>query len=369
MNLALKYRPREFSDVAGQQAVSVVLQAMIAKKALDRVLLFTGPSGVGKTSMARIIAAQLNSEGAEAVHEGSHPAVLEIDAASSGSVAAIRQLKRDLNFVSIGHKVVILDEAHAISDEGKAVLLNLLEFPPDNVTFILITTEAHEIPREVRHRCDTYHFKKASVPDLVARLASVAEKEGISVDSELLNLIAQRSEGSFRESLMLLNQVWVGEITSIEQYRNLHGELDYGPSLLFSALKGPFEASKDLQQALLFAPAEDICDRIVETLRDLMVMKANVALDHAGEALEQRNDLASKLDTGKILKAIRIMWDLQTKLGQGDRVRGLEMAFSLLAGEIGVFVAEDLGIQSVKAHIAQREAEQLSFEQLQKRTS
>lgn len=369
MNLALKYRPKTFDDVVGQQAVSVVLQAMIAKNALDQVLLFTGPSGVGKTSMARIIAAQLNSEGATEVHEGTHPAVLEIDAASSGSVAALRQLKKDLNYAIAGHRVVILDEAHAISDEGKAVLLNMLEFPPENVTFILITTEAHEIPLTVQHRCDTYHFKKASVPDLTQRLASVAEKEGISIDFDLLNLIAQRSEGSFREALMLLKQVWVGEITSIEQYNTLHGEFDYGPSLLLSALKGPVAAAKSLQNALLFAPAEDITDRIVETLRDLMVIKARTALDHTGEALEQRNDLASKLDTGKILKAIRIMWDLQTKLGQGDRVRGLEMAFSLLAGEIGVFVAEDLGIQSVKAHIAQREAEQLSFEQLQKRTS
>jgi DNA polymerase III subunit gamma/tau len=362
MNLALKYRPKTFDDVVGQQAVSVVLQAMIAKNALDQVLLFTGPSGVGKTSMARIIAAQLNSEGATAVHEGTHPSVLEIDAASSGSVAAIRQLKKDLNFISIGHKVIILDEAHAISDEGKAVLLNLLEFPPENVTFILITTEAHEIPQTVRHRCDTYLFKKASVPDLVARLTDVAQKEGISIDSELINLIAQRAEGSFRESLMLLKQVWVGEITSIEQYNRLHGEFDYGPSLLFAALKGPVEAAKVLQTALLFAPAEDISDRILETLRDLMILKSNTALEHAGQALETRVELANRLDVGRILKAQRIMWDLQTKLANGDRVRGLETAFSLIAEAIGVFVAEDVAVKAVSAA-------PMSFSQMQKRTS
>lgn len=362
MNLALRYRPRTFSDVVGQQAVSVILQAMIAKGVLDQVLLFTGPSGVGKTSMARIIAAQLNSEGATEVHQGTHPSVLEIDAASSGSVAALRQLKKDLNFATVGHRVVIIDEAHAISDEGKAVLLNLLEFPPENVTIILITTEAHEIPLTVEHRCDTYRFKKASVPDLVARLTAVAEKEGISVDAELLNLIAQRSEGSFRESLMLLKQVWVGEITSIEQYNSLHGELDYGPSLLFSALKGPVLAMKDLQTALLYVPAEDICDRIVETLRDLFLVKANSPLEYAGDALEQRMDLANRLDSGKILKAIRIMWDLQTKLGNGDRVRGLEMAFSLVSEAIGTFVAEDVAVKAVSAA-------PMSFSQLQKRTS
>ena len=369
MNLALKYRPKTFNDVVGQQAVSVILQAMIAKGALDQVLLFTGPSGVGKTSMARIIAAQLNSEGATEVHEGTHPAVLEIDAASNGSVAALRQLKRDLNFTSVGHRVIILDEAHAISDEGKAVLLNLLEFPPENVTFILITTEAHRIPQAVQHRCDTYLFKRASVPDLVTRLTAVVEKEGISIDSDLLNLIAQRSEGSFRESLMLLNQVWIGEIKTVEQYNSLHGELDYGPSLLFAALKGPIEAVKTLKSALLFAPAEDLCDRIVETLSDLMVVKSSTALEYSGLALEQRMDLANRLDVGRILKAIRIMWDLQTKLGAGDPVRGLEMAYSLLSEAIAVSAGADLSVQSMNAHIASQAAPKMTFEQMQKRTS
>lgn len=363
MNLALKYRPKTFDEVVGQKAVSVVLQAMIAKGELDQVLLFTGPSGVGKTSMARIIAAQLNSEGAQDVHEGTHPAVLEIDAASSGSVAALRQLKQDLNYSSVGHRVVILDEAHAISKEGKAVLLNLLEFPPENVTLILLTTEAHEIPKAVHDRCDAYPFKKASVPDLVHNLDKVAQKEQISIDSDLLNLLAQRADGSFREALMLLKQVWVGGIASVEQYNELHGEMDYGPSLLLSALKGPLEGVKSLQAALLFAPAEEITDRIVETLRDLMVLKARAPLDHSGKALEQRQELESKLDLGKILKAIRIMWDLQTKLGNNDKVRGLELAFSLVCEAIGVFVTEDIAVKAVST------AAPMSFSQMQQRTS
>jgi DNA polymerase III subunit gamma/tau len=366
MNLALKYRPKEFSDVVGQKAISVVLQAMINKNQLDQVLLFTGPSGVGKTSMARIIAAQLNSEGAAEVHEGTHPAVLEIDAASNGSVAALRQLKKDLNYSIAGHRVVILDEAHAISDEGKAVLLNLLEFPPDNVTFILITTEAHEIPETVQHRCDTYHFRKASVADLTERLSFVAEKEGILLDSELLNLIAQRSEGSFRESLMLLKQVWVGGITTVEQYQNLHGDFDYGPNLLKSALKGPFEAAKALETALYHISAEDISSKIVETLRDLMLIKGDFEVDFVGDMLNSRTFLASQLSPAHILKSIRIMWDLQTKLGNADPIRGLEMAFSLIAEVIGTTPSEELSRKSMEAHIAQRsnESQPMSLDRL-----
>jgi hypothetical protein len=161
---------------------------------------------------------------------------------------------------------------------------------------------------------------------------------------------------------MLLNQVWVGQITSIEQYNKLHGEFDYGPILLMSALNGPTEATKALQEALLFAPAEDISDRIVETLRDLLVIKAKAPVYYDGKAIEQRTHLADRLDAGKILKAIRIMWDLQTKLGNGDRVRGLEMAFSLLAGEIGAVVAEDIAVKAVSSA-------PMSFSQMQKRTS
>ncbi len=215
MNLALKYRPRDFSQVVGQKATSAILGAMIAKKALSQVLLFTGPSGVGKTSMARIIAAQLNSEGATEVHEGRHPAVLEIDAASNGNVEAIRQLKRDLNYAIAGHRVVIIDEAHAMSPEAFAALLNLLEFPPANITFILITTESQKIPTTIRHRCDRYTFKKANVEELRERLLHVIDSEKITIDADLLDLLAQRAEGSYREALMLLEQVWMGDITSI----------------------------------------------------------------------------------------------------------------------------------------------------------
>jgi DNA polymerase-3 subunit gamma/tau len=362
MNLALKYRPIKFSEVVGQKATCVILQAMLAKNALDNVLLFTGPSGVGKTSMARIIAAQRNSEAAQEVHEGTHPAVLEIDAASNGSVAALRQLKKDLNYATVGHRVVILDEAHAISDEGKAVLLNLLEFPPPNVTFILLTTEAHRIPKEVRHRCDTYEFKKASVSDLTEKLADVAEKEQITADSDLLNLLAQRSEGSYREALMLLNQVWVGEITSITQYNSLHGEFDYGPTLLKSALNGPVSALAKLQNMLFYTTAEDIVDRIAETLRDLMLIKGGQALEYSGNALESRTELASLMGTDKILKSIRIIWDLQTKLTHGDPIRGLEMAFSLIGEAIGLETA----VPPVSNQVP---AARLSFEQMRKMQS
>lgn len=332
MNLALKYRPQQFNDVVGQRATSVILNAMIIKGALQQALLFTGPSGVGKTTMARIVAAELNPEAKEDVHAGTHPSVIEIDGASNGSVEAMRGLKKDLNYAVVGRKVVIIDEVHAISDEAKAVLLNLLEFPPANVTFILITTEAHRIPTTVRHRCDHYFFKQASVADLVERLSFVNSEEGFEVSGELINLIAQRSEGSYRESLMLLEQVSVAGIKTVAQYSTLHGEVDYGPTIITNAMLGPSNALGVLESILRYSTTEEVVSRVIETLKDIMLLKGGITLTYTDTALEQRINLARELNTDQILKAMRIIWDLQTKLSVGDPVRGLELAFSLLGG-------------------------------------
>lgn len=336
MNLALKYRPKQFSEVVGQRATSVLLQAMVQKSKLSQVLLFTGPSGVGKTSMARIIAAQLNSEGATDVHEGIHPAVIEIDGASNGSVEAIRKLKRDVNFAIAGHRVVIIDEVHAISDAAFAALLNLLEFPPKNVTFILITTESHKIPKTIRHRCDSYTFKKASVEDLFARLQWIASEENIVVDNALIELIAHRAEGSFREACMLLEQISIAEIATIGEYNELQGEVDFGPTLILSTLNGSISAISQLESVLRYSNTEEVVDRTVETLRDVMLLKGGISLDYTSKALEIRQALASKLSTEQLLKAIRIVWDLQTKLKNADSVRGLEMAYALLGDILGM---------------------------------
>lgn len=352
MNLALKYRPREFSDVVGQKAASVILNAMVAKGKLPQVLLFTGPSGVGKTSMARIIAAQLNSEGAQDVHEGTHPAVLEIDAASNGNVEAIRNLKKDVNFAIAGHRVIIIDEAHAMSAEAFAALLNLLEFPPANVTFILITTELHKIPKTIRHRHTRFAFKLASVEDLLGRLNYVAEQEDMQISYDLLNLIAQRAEGSYREAVMLLEKVWLGDIKTVDTYNELQGEVDYGPSLIRSTLSGPVAALAQLDSVLRYTSSEEVVDRAVETLKDIMLLKGGIALNYSGDSLSSRTELASRLSTDKVLKAIRIIWDLQTKLNAGDPVRGLELAFALIGEILNTVVEQQPQAAPVKAEPA-----------------
>lgn len=364
MNLALKYRPKQFSDVAGQRAVSVVLQAMITKNSLSQVLLFTGASGVGKTSMARIVAAQLNSEAAEDVFSGTHPAVLEIDAASNGSVERIRNLRKDISYAVPGHRVVVMDEIQAISDQGFNALLNLLEFPPPNVTFILITTEEHRVPKTIRHRSDRYPFKAATVEEIHDRLLYVKQQEGFEIADDLLNLIAERSEGSYREALMILDQVTVAEIKSVAEYNELQGEVDYGPTLIRSALSGPVEALSQLESVLRYTTTDNIIDRTGETLRDLIMLKGGNRLQYTGKALEVRHELATKLGTDQLLKAIHIIWDLQTKLADGNPVRGLEMAYAIMGETLNTTPSAALGAMSVQANIDQQK---MSFQAMQER--
>lgn len=362
MSLALKYRPRRFEDVVGQKAASVILSAMIKQDKLASVLLFTGPSGVGKTSMARIVAAEIHSDAKEIVHAGDHPFVLEIDAASNGSVEAIRNLKRDLSYATLGHKVIIIDEAHAISPEAFAAMLHMLENPTGQVTFILITTEAHKIPKTIRHRCDSYQFKLASVVDLLSRLQDVVAKEQINVSTELLEVLAQRSEGSFREALMMLDQVASSGITTVEDYNELHGEIDFGPGLIASTLLGSAAALDKLESILRYTNTEEVIDRTVETLRDLILLRGGLELKQSGTMLAQRQKLAKQLDLSDLVKGISIIWDLQTKLTQTDSVRGLEMAYAML-GEV---FKRQIAVP-VMAPIRQDEA--LSFEEMQRLTA
>jgi DNA polymerase III subunit gamma/tau len=360
MDLALKYRPRTFQDVVGQKAPSAILAAMIQKNNLAQALLFTGPSGVGKTSMARIVAAALNPESAEDVHNGTHPFVLEIDAASNGSVEAIRKLRSDLEFAVPSHRVVILDEAHAMSDEAFTTLLNMLEKKKTGLTFILITTESQQIPTTVRHRCDTYHFKKASIEDVLSRMQYVVAKENINVSTELLDLLAQRSEASFREALMMLDQSWTAGITTVEEYNELHGEIDFGPGLIACALSGSAAALVKLEGVLRYTHPTEVISRTVETLRDIIVLKGGGNLNCSGDMLESRTRLSKKLDLTECVKAISIIWDLQTKLSNTDPVRGLEMAFAML-GEI-------LKREEVKSIIPPKPEQTLTLEDMQRLT-
>ena len=219
--LALKYRPRDFSEVVGQEQVSSVLMGALAQNRVANAYLFAGPRGCGKTTTARILAKALNCERGptsspcgecgpcKAIVSGNSLAVIEIDAASTGGVEDIRSIRSEAALASMGgrYKVYILDEAHQISPAGANALLKTLEEPPPNTVFILATTEGQKIIPTIHSRCQRFHFRLLSPAEIAGRLEHILAQEGVESESEALHAIARRAEGSMRDGLTLLDQI------------------------------------------------------------------------------------------------------------------------------------------------------------------
>jgi DNA polymerase III subunit gamma/tau len=219
--LARRYRPGQFEEVVGQEHVTRTLQNAIAASRVHHAYLFTGSRGVGKTTVARILAKALNCDEGSTAHpcdrcascteirNGSSVDVFEIDGASHTGVDDVRELRESVRYqpARCRHKIYIIDEVHMLSTSAFNALLKTLEEPPPHVIFIFATTEPHKIPATILSRCQRFDFKRVPDPVLVKHLASLCEREKIVVDRGGLGLIARASEGSVRDSLSLLDQV------------------------------------------------------------------------------------------------------------------------------------------------------------------
>ena len=221
ISLYRKYRPQTFSDMVGQSAAVCVLQESIKENRLGHAYLFSGPRGCGKTSAARLVAKSLNclspSEDCEpcgecqncvSIANGEHLDVIEIDGASNRGIGEIRDLKTHVNLkpLSSSYKVYIIDEVHMLTEAAFNALLKTIEEPPENVVFILATTEPHKVPVTIRSRCQHIPFHRISISDTVARIDYVCENENISYDEEAVWELARQADGALRDALSLTEQ-------------------------------------------------------------------------------------------------------------------------------------------------------------------
>lgn len=216
-----KYRPKNLSEVKGQLHITSTLENAVKTKKISHGYLFSGPRGVGKTSVARILAYNVNNFGYG--DDNAKLDIIEIDAASNRRIDEIRELRDKIHSLPVvgKYKVYIIDEVHMLTREAFNALLKTLEEPPTHVIFILATTEVHKLPDTIVSRTQHFNFKSISEDVLIQHLDDIAHLEGLNIDNNVLKLIATHSDGSFRDSVSLLDQVSSFDKIGIEQIEEL----------------------------------------------------------------------------------------------------------------------------------------------------
>lgn len=350
-----KWRPAMFEDVYGQPHITVTLRREVASGRVGHAYLFTGTRGTGKTTCAKILAKAVNCmsprdgdpcnicENCRGIQDGSIFDVLEIDAASNNGVDNIRELREETVYTpaKAKKKVYIIDEVHMLSAGAFNALLKTLEEPPAHVIFILATTEAHKLPATILSRCQRFDFRRIAPADIVARLAGVAEKEGIQCDSDALALIARLSDGALRDALSILDQCagQGGRVTS-ELVMRLAGCTDRMHLHRLSAAVAERDISGILELvAELYAGSKDmslLCSELMEHYRNLMAVKLSRdpegLLSISREECDGLRRIASSYTLEHLLFGIRLLADSLSRMSRyADKRAELELCLIRLS--------------------------------------
>lgn len=279
---ARKYRPTTFSEVVGQEHVITTLKNSVLSGRVAHAFLFCGVRGVGKTTVARILAKSLNCTGRS--HDNADPCcdcpsckeisggysvdVQEIDGASHTSVDNIREINENIKYppVSSNYKIIIIDEVHMISMNAFNALLKTLEEPPAHAKFIFATTESHKVPATINSRCQRFNFRTIPVKDISTGMANILSKEDVEATPDSLDMIAREAQGSFRDALSLLDQIvafgdgkieassvqGILGIGSRDRFFNLvEAIIEHDPSTALQTLHKVFDEGYDTEQFTL----------------------------------------------------------------------------------------------------------------------
>ncbi len=318
-NLVLyrKYRPQKFSEVIGQEHVTKTLLNAVSSNKVSHAYLFCGPKGCGKTTVARLLAKAVNCEnenGPEPCNKcssckeiigGNSMDIIEIDAASHRGIDEIRELRDGVRFgpVKSKYKVFILDEAHQLTSGAANALLKILEEAPSHTIFVLATTEAHKMISTIISRCQRFDFRKITVPEMVKRLEKIVKNEKMSVEKEVLSIIAAASGGSLRDGESLLSQIFSfvpeGGTVKKEDVKNLLGVIerqlvgDFIEALLKDNAVDALKIMEDsLSQGIT---PEALYENIMQYLREMMVLKIIFQKEERESTRSLMNSLLTKL--------------------------------------------------------------------------
>ncbi|MDC0176203.1 DNA polymerase III subunit gamma/tau, partial [Planctomycetaceae bacterium] len=329
--LARRFRPQTFEEVIGQEHVAGGLRNAISTGRVAHAYLFTGARGVGKTSMARILAKTLNCSNpndgqpchecdvCQSIAAGQDVDVLEIDGASNRRIDDIRDLRRNVGVKSMRspYKIYIIDEVHQLTTEAFNALLKTLEEPPENVKFIFCTTEPSALPDTIVSRCQRFDFGLIGLDRIAARLTAIAEAEGVSVSDDAVELVARRSGGSMRDSQSLFDQLLAFGQEQVDA-TDVHRLLGTAPDELLLAIiqplvqRRPHEAIVAFEAALSAGAQQDeLLGQLIECSRDLMVQATGadgVVVRSVGPmAAQQMTSLAADWGVETAIAAMQVL--------------------------------------------------------------
>ncbi|MCU0615042.1 MAG: DNA polymerase III subunit gamma/tau, partial [Desulfobacterales bacterium] len=297
--LARKYRPQTFEDVVKQDHVTLTLKNAIASNRMAHAVLFSGPRGTGKTTVARILAKAMNCDKGptpvpcnmcKSCHDITSSGavdVYEIDGASNNGVEQVRELRDNIKYMPAHsrYKIYIIDEVHMLSTAAFNALLKTLEEPPAHVLFIFATTEPHKIPLTILSRCRRHDFRRISIDAITDHLETICKKENFDIEKESLDLMAREAGGCMRDALSLLDQVMTCSQGGVarDQILNVMGVIDR--KLIFDMTDGILAANvPDILMVM-----DEIYDRgqdmkklysdLLEHFRNLLVVKLAKNID------------------------------------------------------------------------------------------